>query len=80
MIEQLRFTNYIEQIKKAIIKKRKWREGRGYPLFEIDGETIVMELDYFIAAGSGGSVDGYKCRRCGHFQTSNNKPCEKCGR
>lgn len=49
-------------------------------MFEIDGETIVMELDYFIATGSGGSVDGYKCRRCGHFQTNNNKPCKKCGR
>lgn len=73
------FTSYIKQIKKVIIQKRKWRKVRGFLLDEIDGEKFVVEPDWFIAAGESGSIDGYKCRRCGHFQTKNDEPCGRCG-
>ncbi|MBU5491321.1 hypothetical protein [Butyricicoccus intestinisimiae] len=71
---------WIKLKKDEFAKWRKWRSVRGYCLFEIEGEKIVFEPEWYIAKDAYGITEGYKCRRCGHFQTNNNKPCERCGR
>ncbi len=70
---------WIKSKKDEFAKWRKWRSVRGYCLFEIKGEKIVFEPEWYIAKDAYGIIEGYKCRRCGHFQTNNDEPCEKCG-
>lgn len=76
----MELANYMRWIKKEIIQRIKWRSVRGYCLFEFEGEKVVFEPEWFIAKDAYGITEGYKCRRCGHFQTNINKPCERCGR
>lgn len=74
----MKLANYIEQIKKGIDKKLKWKEIKGIRyVYDIGGHKYIAEVDLDIERPQ--KTRFYACRCCGHIQRDNDKPCEKCG-